>query len=175
MNEPRVSLPPVPEAPAIPIASALERVYRDAYPRLLAVAAGIAGDAESGREAVQEAFVRMLASPGPRDQDALRAWVWRCVVNAARDTRRRRRVLERLHRTRREPDQAGGLPPQGDPVVRAALAALPHRQRTALFLRYYADLDYTGIARVMGVAPGTVASTLHAAHDAMRGVLEERP
>jgi DNA-directed RNA polymerase specialized sigma24 family protein len=28
----------------------------------------------------------------------------------------------------------------------AALALLPERQRLALFLRYYADLDYAGIA-----------------------------
>jgi Sigma-70, region 4 len=34
----------------------------------------------------------------------------------------------------------------------AALASLPERQRLALFLRYYADLDYTGIAEAHDAA-----------------------
>ena len=45
--------------------------------------------------------------------------------------------------------------------VRDALARLPERQRTAVVLRYYADLPLADIAEVMGVATGTVKSTLH--------------
>jgi RNA polymerase sigma factor (sigma-70 family) len=60
----------------------------------------------------------------------------------------------------------------GDPV-RAAVAALPERQRLALFLRYYADLDYAAIAAALGVAEGTVGATLNAAHAALRGSLKE--
>jgi DNA-directed RNA polymerase specialized sigma24 family protein len=43
------------------------------------------------------------------------------------------------------------------------------------FLRYYADLDYEGIASVLGIAPGTVAATLNAAHAALRERLEGVP
>jgi RNA polymerase sigma factor (sigma-70 family) len=57
--------------------------------------------------------------------------------------------------------------------IRPLLAALPERQRAALFLRYYADLDYRGIAEALNVAPGTVAATLNAAHGALRRQLEE--
>jgi DNA-directed RNA polymerase specialized sigma24 family protein len=60
----------------------------------------------------------------------------------------------------------------GDPV-RAAVAALPERQRLTLFLRYYADLDYDAIAATVGVAPGTVGATLNAAHAALRSSLKE--
>jgi DNA-directed RNA polymerase specialized sigma24 family protein len=42
------------------------------------------------------------------------------------------------------------------------------RQRLALFLRYYADLDYASIAAALGVAEGTVGTTLNAAHAALR-------
>lgn len=41
--------------------------------------------------------------------------------------------------------------------VRAAVASLPERQRTILFLRHYADLDYDQIAAALGIARGTVA------------------
>jgi len=52
------------------------------------------------------------------------------------------------------------------------LAELPERQREAIFLRYYADLDYEAIAELLGISAGTVAATLHAAHSALRERLE---
>ena len=57
--------------------------------------------------------------------------------------------------------------------LRSALLALPERQRLAVFLRYYADLSYGQIADALGVRPGTVAASLHAAHAALREQLEE--
>jgi RNA polymerase sigma factor (sigma-70 family) len=60
-----------------------------------------------------------------------------------------------------------------DDALRAALAALPERQRLAAFLRYYADLDYEDIAAVLGITPGTVGATLNAAHAGLRRSLEE--
>jgi RNA polymerase sigma factor (sigma-70 family) len=63
--------------------------------------------------------------------------------------------------------------PEEDAELRAALARLPERQRTAVFLRYYADLDYAAIAEALGVSMGTVAATLNAAHATLRSRLEE--
>ena len=48
------------------------------------------------------------------------------------------------------------------------LHELPDRQRTVLFLRYYADLDYRAIADVLEMEVGTVGSTLNAALAALR-------
>jgi RNA polymerase sigma factor (sigma-70 family) len=50
---------------------------------------------------------------------------------------------------------------------------LPDRQREAVFLRYYADLDYRTVAAVLGVEVGTVSATLSAAHRTLRKRLEE--
>ena len=61
-----------------------------------------------------------------------------------------------------------------DPLgIRSWIAALPGRQRDAVFLRYYADLDYRAIAHVLGVEVGTVSATLAAAHRSLRKKLEE--
>jgi DNA-directed RNA polymerase specialized sigma24 family protein len=60
-----------------------------------------------------------------------------------------------------------------DPELRVALSRLPERQRTAVFLRYYADLDYAAIGEALGIAEGTVAATLNAAHAALRTRLQE--
>lgn len=57
--------------------------------------------------------------------------------------------------------------------VAAAIAALPERQRLAIFLRYYADLDYAAIAASLGIKAGTVAAALHAAHNTLRKTLQE--
>jgi RNA polymerase sigma factor (sigma-70 family) len=56
-----------------------------------------------------------------------------------------------------------------------ALALLPERQRLALFLRYYADLDYRTIAETLDVAIGTVGVTLSTAQARLRELLEETP
>ena len=55
----------------------------------------------------------------------------------------------------RSPRAAPSAPePVGD-EVHDAVAALPERQRLAVFLRYYADLDYRAIGEVLGVTDGT--------------------
>jgi RNA polymerase sigma-70 factor (ECF subfamily) len=50
---------------------------------------------------------------------------------------------------------------------------LPERQRLAVFLHYYADLDYHTVAEVMDISPGTVGATLSAARSALRERLTE--
>lgn len=57
--------------------------------------------------------------------------------------------------------------------VTEAIARLPERQRLALFLRYYADLDYESIATALQVSSGTVGATLNAAHTSLRRLLQE--
>jgi RNA polymerase sigma factor (sigma-70 family) len=57
--------------------------------------------------------------------------------------------------------------------LRAWIASLPERQRDALFLRYYADLDYRAIAEVLEIEVGTVSATLSAAHNKLRVALRE--
>lgn len=57
--------------------------------------------------------------------------------------------------------------------LRAAVAALPERQRLIVFLHYYANLDYAIIADVLGIRSGTVGATLNAARATLRQVLKE--
>jgi RNA polymerase sigma factor (sigma-70 family) len=60
-----------------------------------------------------------------------------------------------------------------DASILKELAALPERQRLVIFLRYYADLDYTMIAAALGISTGTVGSTLNSAHQTLRRQLAE--
>jgi len=52
--------------------------------------------------------------------------------------------------------------------LRAAVAALPARQRATLVLRYYCDLTIDQSAEILGCSPGTVKSQTARALDAVR-------
>jgi len=147
----------------------LEALYRSRFEVFARVAASVTGDTERARDAVQEAFATAVRKRGSfRGDGPLEAWVWHIVLNAARsDVRRTIPALDYD-----EPAAANGRP-ERDAELRVALARLPERQRTAVFLRYYADLDYAAIGESLGIRTGTVAATLNAAHTALRSRLEE--
>jgi RNA polymerase sigma factor (sigma-70 family) len=146
----------------------LEALYRSRFEVFARVAAGVTGDSDSARDAVQDAFAsavrkrRAFRSDGP-----LEAWVWRIVLNAARSDVRRATPTFDSHEL-----APGNGRPDDDVELRLALLRLPERQRTAIFLRYYADLDYAAIAEALGISTGTVAATLNAAHAALRTRVE---
>ena len=146
----------------------LEALYRSRFDVFARVAASVTRDAERGRDAVQEAFATAVRKRGSfRGEGPLEAWVWRIVLNAARlDARQGIPAVDY------DPAAVNGHP-ERDAELRVALARLPERQRTAVFLRYYADLDYVAIGEALGIRTGTVAATLNAAHTALRSRLEE--
>ena len=147
----------------------IEALYRARFADFVGVAAAIVGDRETAREAVQDAFASVVRNrAGYRRAGTLEAWVWRVVVNAARKARRARREPPVLF-------SSNGTAPPAEPSseVAALVATLPERQRAILFLRYYADLDYREIGRILGVETGTVSAALHAAHRTLRKTLTE--
>lgn len=145
----------------------LEHVYRAGFGRFVRVATAVAGEEESGADAVHDAFVQAVRKRRSfRGEGPLEAWVWRMVVNAAKKRAARRPTAE-AEELRVEYENGFGDP------VRSLVAALPERQRLALFLRYYADLDYEAIAAALGVTAGTIGATLNAAHAALRTSLKE--
>ena len=148
----------------------LEALYRSRFDVFARVAASVTGDSDRARDAVQEAFATAVRKRRSFRRDGpLEAWMWRIVLNAARsDVRQSSPAVEYD-----EPHAANGRP-ERDAELRVSLARLPERQRTAVFLRYYADLDYAAIGNALGISTGTVASTLNAAHTALRTRLEVR-
>jgi len=126
------------------------------------------GDRERARDAVQDGFADAIRSRARfRGDGPLEAWVWRAVVNAARKVRRKAAAWP-LPKT--APDgEASELVDE----LAALIVVLPERQRLAIFLRYYADLDYRAIADALGIEVGTVSATLATAHASLRNALME--
>ena len=140
----------------------LEQLYRARLDAFVRTAAAIAGGREEGRDAVQDAFAKAVRTRHRyRGDGPLEAWVWRIVVNAARDARRRRRTVGEAPAPTSIADDAPHLP----------LELLTERQREVLFLHYYADLDYDTIGDTLGISPGTVGATLSSARARLRRAL----
>jgi RNA polymerase sigma factor (sigma-70 family) len=149
----------------------LEALYRSRFEVFVRVAASVTGDSDGARDAVQEAFARAVRGRRSfRREGPVEAWVWRIVLNAARSAAPKASPTVDEDRL-----AASNGHPERDVELRVALARLPERQRTAVFLRYYADLEYAAIGEVLGIQTGTVSATLNAAHAALRSQLEEVP
>jgi len=149
----------------------LEQLYRSRHVRFRRVAFALLRNQEDAREAVQEAFARAVrARAGFRGEGELEAWVWRTLTNICLDARRQEARRNGTAPVDPEPRLEDGGPSE---EVRVAVGLLPERQRLVLFLRYYADLPYEAIGRVLGIERGTVAATLHAAHASLRQTMKE--
>jgi RNA polymerase sigma-70 factor, ECF subfamily len=124
-----------------------------------------------------------------RGQSALRTWIYRIVVNQARN---RQRWWRRRHRSQQvsldehirdhgdppehnngcSPDKVLGRKEMAD-RIRIALDDLPFDQRTALVLREIDGLSYDEIGFSLGIAVGTVKSRLARAREALRAQLRD--
>jgi RNA polymerase sigma factor (sigma-70 family) len=149
----------------------IELLYRQDLSRFLRTTAAIVGDEGLASDAVQDAFASAVKMRSSFRRDVpLEAWLWRIVINAALQVRRGLRDEP-------EPQAEFSLEANGQPVedlvVRRWVTLLPERQRLAVFLRYFADLDYRSIAAALDIEIGTVSATLSAAHAALRRSAQE--
>jgi RNA polymerase sigma-70 factor (ECF subfamily) len=163
---------PAPRAVSDPALELIEEIYREQAPRFRRVATAIVESAEAAEDVVQEAFASAVAKRGSfRGSGAASAWIWRIVVNGALSRRRRGRLERRLTEWLKARGDHAEEPGPDDGAFRALVARLPERQRAALFLRYYADLDYAAIAEALSIRPGTVGKLLHDARATLRAAL----
>ena len=144
-------------------------------------------DRDEALDLSQEVFLRVFRTLSSfRGQSALRTWIYRIVINQARN---RQRWWRRRHRSSQVSldehlQQCGELESSGTVLPDRALASketaekiwraldrLPFDQRTALVLREIDGLRYEEIAFSLGVAVGTVKSRLTRARQALRAEL----
>jgi len=137
----------------------------------------------------QEVFLRVFRTIQTfRGHSSLRTWIYRIVVNQARN---RQRWWRRRHRAQQVSlDQHiqdhGELPETHDrgpdrlvdqkqlaERIRTALDRLPFDQKTAIVLREIDGLSYDEIGFSLGIAVGTVKSRLARAREGLRAQLRD--
>ena len=145
------------------------------------------GDRSEAEDLTQEVFLRLYRSRHSYQPRACFAtWLFHITQNVARNAlrSRRRRPTVRLDAAAAEPGMAETLlPDRGEPpsrplerdelagVVRAAVAGLAGRQRTAVELHQFHDRTYAEVAAELDMTPKAAKSLLYRARNQLRHVL----
>jgi RNA polymerase sigma-70 factor (sigma-E family) len=174
-------LPPEPGPPArrTGAAEAVTALYEAHALGLIRLAVVMLGDRPAAEDVVQEAFCGLYRRWHALSEEAnALAYVRSSVINGCR-TALRRRVRQLTlagFAEAGEADSAESAVLLGEEhrQVLLAIRRLPSRQREALVLRYYLDLDEAQIASCMQVSRGTVKSTTSRALAALGRILEDQ-
>ena len=151
-------------------------VYRLAYQ--------FAGNHHDAEDIAQDVFIKVYRSLDRFRYDAqLTSWLYRIVMNACIDHKRRQSPagwapfteeaeLQMVNTPTEAPDpedQAYGG--QLGEVLECEIARLPPGQRLVFTMRHHEGLKLSEIATALGLAEGTVKRQLHAAVHRLRGAL----
>jgi RNA polymerase sigma-70 factor, ECF subfamily len=153
------------------------RLFEQHHGALFRYVVRLTGDVDVAHDAVQETFTRLLATP-PRDENP-RGWLFAVATNIVRATANREARQRHLlaSNTGRAPVPATMPPPdesavQSDDVrkVRAALRALPERERVILLMREE-GFTHREIAEAVGTTTGSIGTMISRALDRLATLL----
>src|SRR4029077_7664082 len=153
---------------------AFEMIIRTQSRALFAIAYGILQNREEAEDAVQEALVKAWKSRWRvRDPEKFPAWLCLIARHRARDVFRKRRTVSLPNEateslaseTNRNTNTSDELL---DRQLHSALAALPELHRSALMLRYFEEMDYQSIEKLLGLTNGALRGILGRALATMR-------
>jgi RNA polymerase sigma-70 factor (ECF subfamily) len=148
--------------------SEFEGFVAEHYSEVLRTVALAIGDRARAEDAVQEAFLKAFRKwRSVQSMTKPETWVLVVAINAERRSWRRAPAVASWDvDSVSVRDHAG--PVTTAVAVRDVLRQLTVRQRTAVVLRYLADLPIAEIATALGCAEGTVKATLHQALSKLR-------
>jgi RNA polymerase sigma-70 factor (ECF subfamily) len=168
----------------LPPADAITRLFAAEHPRLVRYLTRLTGDTDRAADAAQEAFVRLIDRPpaipaGTDPSVAMRAWLYTVATNVVREggrTQARRARLLAAGAARApiaDPPRDAHAGMEADErrrAVRAALAALSDKERTALLMREE-GFAHREIAGAVGTTTGSVGTLLARALDKLAAAL----
>ncbi len=152
-----------------------EDLFRETYPRLVALGISMSGDAEVARDLAQETLLRAHRNwDDVSTYDAPAAWVRRVMSNLLID-HHRSRVAERaaVDRLARRDDAVAANPELASEVWGRLLSCLTARQRMIATLYYGEDAAVETIADILDMSPGAVKSALFKIRGRLRTRLDE--
>lgn len=163
--------------------AALDQLAQRHERALLGLAKGLLGGSRAlAEEAVQDAWVRVIASAGSFEgRSEVRTWLYRIVINLCRDIARRNRrsggpgsESSNGHAPAEPAESPLVATPDAqefDMHVRQAVRSLPVEQREALMLSIHAGLTDEQAADVLAIPLGTLKSRVRAARTNLRRLL----
>jgi RNA polymerase sigma-70 factor (ECF subfamily) len=152
-----------------------DRLVRDYGPIVFRTAWRILGHTADTEDVVQEVFLQahqMAQTEEVRSWEALLRRLAACRALDRLRSRRRPSELEEMAIATSEPGPEAILMERELSLrLREALTHLPAREAEVFCLRYFDDLPYEEIARVVGITTGAVATALHKARAKLESFL----
>jgi RNA polymerase sigma-70 factor (ECF subfamily) len=148
----------------------LFETYKDKVFSIAVYSSG--GDRALADDVTQQIFLKLFTAIRQfRGDSEFTTWLYRLVVNACLDERRRRRKLlpwgETVAMTKpseKKPQEKQYARREVSAAVQQAIGELKPKFRLPILLKYIEGLSYEEIASVMGCSKGTVASRLNRGH-----------
>lgn len=133
------------------------------FPRLVGALGLYCGDRHVAEDLAQEALARVCRDwTKVKRLDAPEAWVHRVAINLAHSYFRRRAAEKRAAKRMEDVASRSMQAPPSDRVeLLDAIRRLPHRQRSAVILRYYLGLTIPEVAQTLDCPEGTVKTLIH--------------
>ncbi|MEZ5366304.1 MAG: sigma-70 family RNA polymerase sigma factor [Bryobacterales bacterium] len=143
-----------------------EALFREHYPRIVAVIRQVVGDSGLAEEKAGEVFLKLHERPHLQSEPrGMRAWLYRVAVRSGLDA-----IRADSRRTRYEREAAPATGEQSPPLddllareraqrVRAALAKLEPQRAQMLLLRH-SGFSYQETAEALGLNPASVGTLL---------------
>jgi RNA polymerase sigma-70 factor, ECF subfamily len=155
----------------------LFETYRDKVFSIAVYAAD--GDRAVADDVTQQIFLKLFTAIRQfRGDSEFTTWLYRLVVNACVDERRRRRrwlpwgeTMATKISTEKRPQERQFDRLEVSEAVRGAIAELKPKFRLPILLKYIEGLSYEEIALVMNCSKGTVASRLNRGHSQLAKLL----
>lgn len=142
-----------------------DRTFDEQYPALLRYCFRLTGDSDVAQDIAQEALVRLFEHDVEGPPQAVRGWLFKTATHLVRDRYRveqnRGRLLA-MHPVKPSGHEAPDVGLEREEErrsARAALDALPARDREILLLRY-SGFSYKEIAETVEVAAASVGTLL---------------
>jgi RNA polymerase sigma-70 factor (ECF subfamily) len=138
---------------------------------------------QDASDLTQDVFLRAFRGlQSFRGQSSVATWLYRIAVNVCLNRVGAKKppmesIEVRQHvDTHHEPPPERLLRAERSARVRAAVAALPDKQRTVLVLRVYHELSHQQIAEIVGTSVGAVkANVFHALQNLKKRLASEQP
>ncbi|MCG8590514.1 MAG: RNA polymerase sigma factor [Proteobacteria bacterium] len=163
-------------------ADAFGRLFQSHEPAVRRVCTRLLNDAAEAQDATSEVFLRARQRLDTfRSEEPFRPWLLGIAKHHCLDRlRRRQREIALFERAASEPAPSDApssplqraLQIEERDRIHAAIDELPYAYRLPLALRYFGELDYAGIAEILGVSSGQVGSLIYRGKRLLRAALQ---
>lgn len=132
-------------------------------------------------DVLQDCYVKIWKSlPKFRSDSGVFTWIYRIVINESLNFLRKKNILSRFSSIDTEASTLRSM--SGDPYFNGdnaqaalyrAIATLPYKQRLVFEMRYFDEIEYKEMSRILGTSEGALKASYHIAYNKVRDELKK--